>query len=146
MDRELVFELPNDLRCIEEAVEFVVARCATCRAASAKLRFNFRVSLTEALANAMIYGNGRDPDKRVRVEIALAGHHLEARITDQGRGFDPTSLPDPTTPGNLLDPGGRGIFLMRKLMDDVRFNEQGNAVTLVLRLPAAAEMRREASA
>lgn len=146
MDRELVVELPNDLQCIEEAVEFVVRRCAICRAASARLRFNFRVSLSEALANAMIYGNGRDPSKRVRVEVAVAGTALEVRVTDQGRGFDPAKVSDPTCPEHLMEPGGRGIFLMRELMDDVRFNERGNAVTLVLRIPARTEMRREASA
>ncbi len=146
MDRELVFELPNDLQCIEEAVEFVVGRCATCEETGRKLRFNFRVSFTEALANAMIYGNGRDPSKRVRVEVALRGSALKARVIDQGHGFDRATVPDPTAPENIECPGGRGIFLMRKLMDEVYFNERGNAVTLILRLPETEPIRREASA
>jgi serine/threonine-protein kinase RsbW len=146
MDRELVFELPNDLQCIEEAVEFVVGRCGGCVAAAEKLRFNFRVSLTEALANAMIYGNGRDPSKRVRVEMRMRSRALRVRVTDQGHGFDADTVPDPTRPENLECPGGRGIFLMRKLMDEVRYNERGNAVTLTLHLPESGPIRREASA
>ncbi len=146
MEHELVFELPNDLQFIEEAVEFVVHRCSTCDQVARKLRFNFRVCLTEALANAMIYGNRRDPSKRVRVEVFVHGNRLRARVTDQGDGFNPDRLPDPTAPANLRKEGGRGIFLMRKLMDEVHFNERGNAVTLVLLLPGPEPAVREATA
>jgi len=146
MDRELVFELPNDLQFIEEAVEFVVHRCTTCESVARKLRFNFRVCLTEALANAMIYGNRRDPSKRVRVEVFVQGNRLRARVTDQGNGFNPDGVPDPTVPANLRKEGGRGIFLMRKLMDEVHYNERGNAVTLVLLLPDSRTRAHEASA
>lgn len=146
MDRDLVFELPNDLQCIEDAVEFVVGRCSSCEDSGRRLRFNFRVCLTEALSNAMIYGNGRDPSKRVRVEVVLRHRALRVRVTDQGRGFDCSDLIDPTAPENLECPNGRGIFLMRKLMDEVRFNDRGNEVTLVLRLSGEEPVPREASA
>ena len=146
MDRQLVFELPNDVHCIEEAVEFVVSRCSTCEEVGRKLRLNFRVGLCEALSNAMIYGNGRDPSKRVRLEVRLASDCLTAQVTDQGRGFDPDRVPDPTTPMNLLREHGRGLYLMRQLMDEVHFNDQGNSVTLVLYLSDPEPERREASA
>jgi len=146
MDRQLVFELPNDIHCIEEAVEFVVARCSTCEEVAARLRLNFRVGLCEALSNAMIYGNGQDPSKRVRLEVRLGRDCLTAQVTDQGRGFDPERVPDPTTPVNLRKENGRGLYLMRKLMDEVYFNEQGNSVTLVLYLSAPDPEQREASA
>lgn len=146
MERELVFELPNDLHCIEEAVEFVVRRCSTCQAVARKLRLNFRVSLVEALSNAMIYGNGRDPGKRVRVEVTMMSGRVTARVTDQGNGFDPERIPDPTAPENLCREGGRGLFLMRKLMDEVRFNDQGNSVTLVLSLEDPDRLPGEATA
>lgn len=146
MERELVFELPNDVHCIEEAVEFVARRCCDCEAVAHKLRLHFRVGLTEALANAMIYGNGRDPSKRVRVQVILDARTLTARVTDQGKGFDPDSVPDPTIPRNLHRVGGRGLFLMRKLMDEVRFNDRGNSVTLVLHLAEREALQGEASA
>jgi serine/threonine-protein kinase RsbW len=146
MDRQLVFELPNDLTCIEGAVEFVLLRCEPCEEISRRLRFNFRVSLAEALANAMLYGNAGDPRKRVRVEITMDPDRVRARITDQGPGFDPNRVPDPTAPEHVDRPCGRGIFLMRQLMDEVHFNERGNAVTLVLRFPSEEALLREASA
>lgn len=146
MDRQLVFELPNDLRCIEEAVEFVVSRCSTCEEVARKLRLNFRVGLCEALSNAMIYGNGRDPRKRVRVDVRLENGSLTARVTDQGGGFDPERVPDPTTPANRRKVNGRGLFLMRRLMDEVYFNDRGNSVTMILHFSDPDPERREASA
>jgi serine/threonine-protein kinase RsbW len=140
METELVLELPNDLRQIEHAVEYVMERCTACQAHGRKLRLNFRVSLTEALSNAMLYGNARDPHKRVRVEVIVGAKEITAKVTDEGPGFDPGEVPDPTEPDNLEKGGGRGLFLMRELMDEVRYNERGNQVTLVLRLdPEAAE-------
>jgi serine/threonine-protein kinase RsbW len=134
METELVLELPNDLRQIEHAVEYVMNRCAACQAHGRTLRLNLRVSLTEALSNAMLYGNGKDPRKRVRVEVIVGKNEITARVTDEGRGFDHTEVPDPTTPDNLEKAGGRGLFLMRELMDEVHYNERGNQVTLVHRL------------
>ena len=134
MSDDLVLELPSDVRSIEHAVDYVMSACTTCSSHARRMRLNFRVGLTEALSNAMMYGNGHDPAKRVRVEVTIEGARIEARITDQGVGFDPNSVPDPTSPDNLLKSGGRGLFLMRQLCDEVSFNDRGNQVTLVLRL------------
>jgi serine/threonine-protein kinase RsbW len=87
----------------------------------------------------MLYGNARDPSKRVRVEVAFKGSTITARVTDEGSGFDPSGVPDPTIPSNLMKAEGRGLFLMRKLLDEVYFNDMGNSVTLVLRLPPGLE-------
>jgi serine/threonine-protein kinase RsbW len=137
MAPDLILDIPNDLSSIEEAVDFVMQRCASCGEDPRRLRLNLRVGLAEALANAMLYGNARDPSKRVKVEVAFQDSAITARITDEGTGFDPLSVPDPTCPANLIKANGRGIFLMRKLLDEVHFNDQGNSVTLVLRLPRA---------
>ena len=146
MDRDLVLELPSDVRSIEHAVEYVVQRCQRCDDYEDRLRLNFRVGLTEALSNAMVYGNGHDPEKNVRIEVTLVGGALRARVTDEGSGFDPASIPDPTTAGNLMKDGGRGLFLMRKLLDEVSYNERGNSVTLVLRLDERSVLEGGASA
>ncbi len=87
----------------------------------------------------MIYGNASDPRKRVRVEVTVRLEEVAVRVTDQGAGFDPSAVPDPTLPDNISKSGGRGIFLMKSLMDEVRFNDQGNSVTLVLRFEGEAE-------
>jgi len=134
VDQELILELPNDIRSIEHAVEYVMEHCSGCCAYARRLNLNFRVGLSEALSNAMLYGNDRDPGKRVRVEVTVRQEQVTARVTDEGTGFDHATVPDPTLPGNLSKPGGRGIFLMRSLMDEVQFNDEGNSVTLILRL------------
>ena len=143
MDPELIFHLPSDVLRIEDAVEKVIARCQRTieleRRAS-RVRMNLRVALAEALSNAMLYGNGADRSKRVRVELTITAGAIITRVTDEGTGFDYEDIPDPTTPESLLKPDGRGIFLMRKLLDEVSFNERGNSVTLLLRRD---QVRRE---
>jgi serine/threonine-protein kinase RsbW len=133
-ERDLVIELPTDINSIERAVDYVIGRCPECTEGAQRLLLNFRVGLTEALSNAMLYGNSQDPSKPVLLEIAFQLGRIEARVTDQGMGFDPSAVPDPTTPDNLTKPCGRGVFLMRKLMDEVWYNDRGNQVTLVLKL------------
>lgn len=129
----LIFELPNDIGAIEKTVDHAVECCAHARLEQRRLLFNFRVGLTEALSNAMLYGNDGDPEKRVRVELEVEPGEVRARIADEGYGFNPDRVPDPRLPENLERPDGRGIFLMRALMDEVHFNSAGNTVTLVLR-------------
>lgn len=131
--RAAVLELPNDISAIETAVERAVHCCTSASLARNRLMFNFRVGLTEALSNAILYGNGGDPQKRVRVELRVRSGEVRARVTDEGSGFDPDTVPDPRLPENIPRPDGRGIFLMRALMDEVHYNELGNSVTLVLR-------------
>ncbi len=131
----LVFELPNDIASIEGAVDHAVEHCAPAGLDRRRLLFNFRIGLTEAISNAILYGNSGDPGKRVRVELRAVPGEVHARVSDEGGGFDPRAVPDPRLPENLIRPDGRGVFLMRALMDEVHFNRRGNAVTLVLREP-----------
>ena len=138
MGQALILELPNDIGSIEHAVDYVTRHCSACCDYARRFNLNFRVGLTEALSNAMLYGNGSDPRKRVRVEVDIRVEEVAVRVTDRGVGFDPAAVPDPTLPDNISKTGGRGIFLMKALMDEVRFNEQGNSVTLVLRFEGEA--------
>jgi serine/threonine-protein kinase RsbW len=133
MAKSFVLELPNDLRAIEQSVAFVMERGREAGFDPDLLRLNLRVGVTEALANAMLYGNSRDPRKRVRLEIRIDAAAITVDVTDEGHGFNPAYLTDPTLPANRLRTGGRGIFLIRKLMDHVEFNESGNSIRMVLR-------------
>ena len=132
MPTDYVLELPNDLRVIERAVNYLIDRGQEIGFNQDRLRLNLRVGLTEALANAMLYGNSRDPRKRVRVDAQVTEGMLTIRVTDEGRGFNPAAISDPTLPRNRKRAGGRGIFLIKKLMDRVEFNECGNSITMVL--------------
>jgi serine/threonine-protein kinase RsbW len=94
-------------------------------------------ALREALANAIRHGNQQDPARTIALELAIDGVTLTIRIEDQGEGFDPSQVPDPTAPENLLRPSGRGIFYMRQFMNSVEFSttpEGGTAVVMVRKL------------
>ena len=132
MQLDYTLELPNDLRAIERSVDYLMDRGREVGFDYDRLRLNFRVGLTEALANAMLYGNCRDPRKRVRVEAHLTPQEIRVQVTDEGRGFNPAAVLDPTLPSNRVRSGGRGIFLIRQLMDRVEFNDRGNSITMVL--------------
>ena len=91
---------------------------------------NIKLALIEALSNAMEHGHGWDEDKTVHVTAEVDQEMLEVAISDEGQGFDHNALADPTDPVNLLSERGRGIFLMRSIMDEVHFNSSGTEITL----------------
>ncbi|MCS6992143.1 MAG: ATP-binding protein [Chitinophagales bacterium] len=95
---------------------------------------NILVVLSEAVSNAIVHGNRLNPDRKVTVQYWYEDGKLMFRISDEGQGFDPSTLADPTAPQNLLKPTGRGIFLMRRLADAVDFSDGGRTVTLTFRL------------
>jgi serine/threonine-protein kinase RsbW len=145
MPTDYVLELPNDLRAIERSVDYLIERAQEIGFNHERLRLNLRVGLTEALANAMLYGNCRDPRKRVRLEAQVSAAACTVRVTDEGRGFNPEAVLDPTLPRNRTRSGGRGIFLIKKLMDRVEFNDRGNSITMVLFNEAPDAARESAS-
>lgn len=92
--------------------------------------FDIYVGFEEALRNAMVHGNKLDPAKKVTVETEVTDESVTMVVEDEGEGFDPEMLPDPTRDENLLKEGGRGVFLMQHLMDEVLFEESGRRVVM----------------
>lgn len=92
--------------------------------------FGVRLAIEEALVNAIKHGNGMDPEKKVRIACRINHESARIEIEDEGDGFEPDSVPDPTDPDNLEKPCGRGLMLMRSFMSRIEFNEVGNRVTL----------------
>ena len=88
------------------------------------------VATLEAVNNAIKHGNKEIPEKLVDVVIEYIDNELRISVADQGDGFDPTRIPDPTLPANIEELSGRGVFLMTKLSDAITFNEKGNSVTM----------------
>ena len=102
--------------------------------------YRVSVAVRESVTNAIVHGNGNDKDKRVFIEFApIDGDRqgIAIRVRDQGAGFDLTTLPDPLTQENLMKPRGRGIFLIRTLMDEMtlqRAAEGGMQIVMVKRI------------
>lgn len=92
------------------------------------------VSVVEAFTNAVVHGNKSDFNKNVTIQAYIVDRCLSFIVTDQGNGFDFSNLPDPTSPENIENLSGRGVFLMRKLADKVDFLEDGRSVTLTFNL------------
>jgi serine/threonine-protein kinase RsbW len=91
---------------------------------------NIMIAVTEAVNNAIKHGNSNDKSKNVLLSLSLQDSLIKFTIKDEGTGFDYGNLPDPTSPENLEKPGGRGIFLMKHLSDEVEFKEMGRIVEL----------------
>ncbi|MBP1665636.1 MAG: putative anti-sigma regulatory factor, serine/threonine protein kinase, partial [Bacteroidetes bacterium] len=84
----------------------------------------------EAVNNAITHGNKANPQKLVDVEIEFDDDEIRITVSDEGEGFRPDKIPDPTLPENIEELSGRGVFLMTKLADSIKFNEKGNSVTM----------------
>lgn len=91
---------------------------------------NIMIAVTEAVNNAIKHGSHSDSSRNVNLSLLVEGSTLKFRVEDQGPGFDYLHLPDPTAPENLEKPGGRGIFLMKHLADEVVFHDSGRVVEL----------------
>lgn len=91
---------------------------------------NIMIAVTESVYNAIQHGNQCDAKKNVFLSLTLQDNTIVFHVKDEGHGFDYHSLPDPTSPENLDQPGGRGIFLMKHLSDEVRFFDEGRSVQL----------------
>ncbi|MEK6781077.1 MAG: ATP-binding protein [Bacteroidota bacterium] len=91
---------------------------------------NIMIAVTEAVNNAIKHGNKSDSTKNVSLALSLEENLIKFKVEDEGSGFDYDNLPDPTAPENIEKPGGRGIFLMKHLSDEVKFEAGGRIVEL----------------
>ena len=126
-------EVPSDLGLVGDAVELVATHLPPGTLSPRRISFNLRTALAEALGNAIRYGTGEDPARVVRVRVEVGRDVVRIYVVDDGQGYDPSRLPDPTHPDNLERDYGRGLFVIRHLVDDVAFNEKGNGICLTLR-------------
>lgn len=155
---ECAFTLPNDPQLVPSLVAYLQHRIIEIGITDESERMRVGVGLEEALVNALYHGNlelssrlrDEDPtryeqlvqqrrqsspylDRRIHVQAKLSRESILFVIRDEGPGFDPRRLPDPTDPANLETVSGRGVFLMRTFMDEVIYNATGNEVTLIKR-------------
>lgn len=95
---------------------------------------NILISLTEAVNNAMQHGNRFDDNKNIVVSCLENTNRIQLTISDEGNGFDPKNIPDPTSADHLEVEGGRGVYLMQQLTDEMHFHDHGRTVELVWRI------------
>jgi serine/threonine-protein kinase RsbW len=128
----ITLEIPSDLTMVEEAVELLARHCFEGAEPSPQARFRLRVTMGEALTNAIQFGNQGDRDRAVAIRADLYPDRLRLAVTDEGYGFDPGRVPDPRSDDSLESPSGRGLFLIRSFADRVEFNEKGNTIWITL--------------
>jgi serine/threonine-protein kinase RsbW len=125
--------LPSHIEAVGDAATAVTDFVQSCGIGE-DVAFAIVMAVREAVTNAMVHGNQEDETKSVEVIFNCQGNVLEIEVSDQGEGFDPTGVPDPTDPVNILKTSGRGIFLMRSFMDKVEWfarPEGGTTVRMV---------------
>lgn len=121
--------IPSDTAQGQEVQERIVGRMEELEFPPRDV-FGMRLALEEALVNAIKHGNGMDPDKNVRITWDIGPQGVCVEIEDEGPGFVPGDVPDPTAEENIERPCGRGIMLMRSFMSRVEYNDKGNRVIL----------------
>jgi serine/threonine-protein kinase RsbW len=117
---------PAEAHRVQEEIE----RLLRAHGAGEKEIFGIRLALEEALVNAIKHGNQLDRSKKVTVTSVVHAERIEIHITDEGNGFDPGDVPDPTDVENIERPCGRGLMLMRHYMTEVSFTGRGNSVRM----------------
>lgn len=122
--------LPSHIEAVADAAATVTNFIRNCGMAE-EAAFGIEMAVREAVTNAMVHGNQEDEAKSVEVIFNCHDNELEVEIRDQGEGFDPAKVPDPTNPENLLKTSGRGIFLMRTFMDEIEWENRPEGGTTV---------------
>ena len=128
--RDPVFEIPSDPKYLKRASSRLLGALKKLKLSKETL-FDIRLSLEEAVINAMKYGNGFDKNLRVVISYVFSEGRLEITVRDEGKGFDHRATPDPRSGTNILKHGGRGIFLIKNLMDEVKYNDSGNEIKMI---------------
>jgi len=128
-------EIPSDPNILPEAEEFILRVAKEVNLNKDKYN-NLALSFSEALSNSITHGNKLDKSKKVLLTIKVNETKMTVIIKDQGKGFDPNTIPDPTKPENILKDNGRGIHIMKSFLDDLKFNftKDGTETILILYL------------
>ncbi|MFI5235810.1 MAG: ATP-binding protein [Gemmatimonadales bacterium] len=133
---EVSVRIPGDLEVVQEAAELLTRHCTaglTSSPITKKLQYRLKTLLCEALANAIRHGLHEDPARAVAVRVELTAELVQIHVTDDGQGFDPTTIVPPLEPDIIDRESGRGIYIIRQLADEVSFNLQGNSICMTLR-------------
>jgi serine/threonine-protein kinase RsbW len=119
----------ENIRAVETAIDNITGEAEISKDNYGKIL----IATLEAVNNAIIHGNKSNEKKHVDIEILLDANKLIITVTDEGKGFRPKEVPDPTKPENIEAINGRGLFLMSRLADEIEFNKKGNSVKMTFK-------------
>ena len=122
--------LPSHIEAVADAAAAAAEFARSCGLAD-DAAFGIDMAVREAITNAIVHGNKEDDAKKVELTLNCSQNAVEIEVKDQGEGFDPGSVPDPTAPENILKTSGRGNFLIRNLMDEVDWSSSAEGGTKV---------------
>jgi serine/threonine-protein kinase RsbW len=125
-------ELPTDISRVGEVVDAICSGCFAAVPPTPRTQFRLCTIVAEAVANAMLYGNGSDPARHVVVEVALGDEQMIIAVSDEGDGFDHNTIPLPIGDESREATRGRGLFMIHRLADHVTFNDRGNTIWMTL--------------
>ncbi|MBS1272342.1 MAG: Serine-protein kinase RsbW [Candidatus Marinimicrobia bacterium] len=124
--------IANDPQHVQELIE-ITERKIIEASIPGEIADDVSIALLEAVNNAIIHGNQRNFNKNVTVRMTIADSKIELVVSDEGTGFDPSQLEDPSQPENIFRPSGRGLFFIRQLMDEVEINSTNTGSEIVMR-------------
>ena len=127
------FRFPSDLKIVRKASLKILDQLKDLKLDEITL-FKIVLSTEEALINAIKYGNKNNKKLPVKVNLSKKAKEVEITVKDQGSGFDYNNVPDPTTDENIIKTSGRGLFLIKKLMDRVTFYDNGSRIKMIKRI------------
>ncbi|MEO6655406.1 MAG: ATP-binding protein [Pyrinomonadaceae bacterium] len=140
MHENIEFELPSTISVMHIVLEYLMKRVEKLGVIKAE-QSNLFVALDEAFVNAVKHGNKFDTRKLVRITAEVSKQEAKFTIEDEGDGFDVKNIPDPLDPENLFKTSGRGVLFIYNIMDEVKYNERGNRLTMIKKAPNEAEQR-----
>ncbi len=127
---KIEFELPSSISPMHSILEYLIKRVEKLGVIDSASS-NLFVALDEAFVNAVKHGNKYDAGKLIRITAELSPHEASFTVEDEGEGFDVSSIPDPLDPENLFKTSGRGVLFIFNIMDEVKYNDRGNRLTMV---------------
>jgi serine/threonine-protein kinase RsbW len=132
LHEHIEFEVPSAISLMHIVLEYLMKRVEKLGVVKAE-QSNLFVALDEAFVNAVKHGNKFDAKKLVRIIAEVSAAEARFTIEDEGEGFDVNSIPDPLDPSNLFKTSGRGVLFIYNIMDEVKYNERGNRLTMIKR-------------
>ncbi|HUR98618.1 MAG TPA: ATP-binding protein [Pyrinomonadaceae bacterium] len=130
LHEHIEFELPSAISLMHIVLEYLMKRVEKLGVVKSE-QSNLFVALDEAFVNAVKHGNKFDAKKLVRIIAEVSSGEARFTIEDEGEGFDVNSIPDPLDPSNLFKTSGRGVLFIYNIMDEVKYNERGNRLTMI---------------